>query len=205
MLLNGLIKKDFKNTIMKLKDTIHFYLGCECLYEYENGLTGGRDIMSEWHLNEVRIGSITVKPILRKVSDMTIDEANYLADLYSEWAWRKSFEVTSLDFAGSAFITIYYYLEGGPHGIGDGEYTEQLIISNDTIWARGYADRNERKIVLNSHKMTHYLLKQGFDIFNLIESGQAIHEIKLLNSEPNPERSVATKLSSEQNAGKQIR
>src|SRR5690349_12924730 len=134
----------------EIKDFLHLYLGCECLYEYADGNTGGTDTMTEWHLNEVRIGSIKVKPILRTIEDMKKEEAGYLAELYSEWAWRKSFEVKSLDFAKSAFITIYYELDGAPHGIGDGEYTEQLIISNDNIWARGYADRGEWKIVLNS-------------------------------------------------------
>jgi len=42
-------------------------------------------------------------------------------------------------------------------------------------------------------KRTDYLLKQGFDLFNLIPEGLAIDKTKL-NSEQNPERSVATKI-----------
>jgi hypothetical protein len=49
-----------------------------------------------------------------------------------------------------------------------------------------------------------WLLKQGFDLFNLIPEGLAIDKTKL-KSEQNPERSVATGLNQGINVDKQIK
>jgi hypothetical protein len=164
----------------KITDYLHLFLGCEILWEFTDGSGGGTDTMTSYHLNEHRIGSITIKPILRSLSTMNEEESNNLAHLYSEWAWRKEYRVQSLDFTDkAAFLTIYYILEGGPHGIGDGEYTEQLIISPDSIWARSYAERSHYKIVLNVHQMEYYLLSRSFDLFNLIDEGLAIDKATL--------------------------
>lgn len=115
------------------------------------------------------------KPLLRPLSDMKEDEANVIADYASKWAYRKSFKVEFLEFAGtSAHIGIYYEQDGAPNSVGDGEYFETIIVSNDTIWARDKSARSDYKIILNGYEIFRFLLLKRFDIFNLIEDGLAI-------------------------------
>jgi hypothetical protein len=102
---------------------------------------------------------------LRHLADLTKDEAARLALIYSG---AKSVERTK----GVADNWHYYFCY-----FGDDEEGELLIIAADgCAWYAHYFDHEQpgHRNIVNEHKAFHYLLQQGFDLFNLIDAGLAI-------------------------------
>lgn len=131
--------------MIKLKDVIHLYIGCQLMY-YEKTdagvLTGVNKIGDTVTLNVHDDGGWViddVKPVLRPLSDMNDTEC---------------------DEVGC--------------DIQDGEYDKGTITSDCII-----AGTHHVKSIRGSAEAIMWLLRNHFDIFGLIESGQAIDATKI--------------------------
>lgn len=104
-----------------------------------------------------------VKPILRRLSDMTEQEMKALYRTRTLWAYIQESHIKKIQFSegNQNCITIGYE---GPSG------------------SSGYTCGNEL-MYLNQLMPTqfHYLLKQGFDLFGLIDEGAAIDAKTIIN------------------------
>jgi len=151
---------------MNIKDYIHYYIGCPFIYN------GGPKVWDGWEGfkkggawyykddNFIKMGGhdfmlSKIQLVLRRLSDMTEEEAVKLIHLRSD-----------------ALIDIQdVELSEGGTGI---NYTHRYRI----------ASRRFKKFCylrdLNSSQF-HYLLKQGFDLFGLIDAGLAV-DAKTLNT-----------------------
>ena len=145
----------------KIEDYLHLYLGCEVI----DSFTGLKGIMREVTLYSYRVeGSEgywtkkTAKPILRPLSSMAEEEAIELAKL-SEWE---------------------------PHFR---DVKAERNKYND--WIVTWQGSNESREVFNATGECFYcpeqfiwLLKNGFDLFELSESGLAISKNETVKSNP---------------------
>lgn len=173
---------------IELKDVIHLYLGCEVEYE---GITNGKELKAEMdankhdvfylptieknlgvkhgYLKEIRIdakgnkkyligrkglqrhyNTDRFKPILRPLSDMREDDIA---------GWSNNINIKHTPYCVE--------LDSKRD---DGEFTE--IYPDGSILSRSKDDGEIRPI--NGGLLFTILLKQGFDLFNLISTGQAI-------------------------------
>lgn len=164
---------------MKLQDYIKYYIGCRVeAYPYgwqqkrtECGKLVGigiHDIVNikfdTWQ-SVADVSISCVKIILRRLEDMTEEEAEQLAMIYSG---AKSVERTK----GVANNWHYYFCY-----FGENEEGELLIIAADgCAWYAHYFDEDQpgHRNIVDEHKAFHYLLRQGFDLFGLITAGLAI-------------------------------
>jgi hypothetical protein len=158
---------------MKLIDVIHFYLGCQCVdawfpsehEQYEKGwklLAIDIESPKPYGLNNGEFDTWTaeIKPILRPLSSMTEEEMKEI--------WKIIFH---RDFVGNNIIWFNkesnssakrWVLSSGVERLG--------IEMTGHIWA----DSDLHHFKYNPYFTTQYLLSKHFDLFNLIESGQAL-------------------------------
>lgn len=140
----------------KFKDVLNLYLGCE--FEFDNR----RWVFKEIHRHTIRlvrnddkygkfvdINPEQGKPILRRLEDATEEEQIFLCSLQMPpgWAGVKLLDQTADDWA----MRIKMQTEGG-----DGS----------------------KSVYVSKRKFTpavfRYLLSKNFDLFNLIDNGEAI-------------------------------
>lgn len=162
---------------MKLQDYIHYYIGCKILFDNKEWqifrievtgkgilVTGNRFFATGgWRHNTIWATECNL--ILRRLEDMTEEEAEKLAIIYSG---AKSVKRTK----GMASNWHYFFCYFGEETEG-----EVLTISADgCAWYAHYFDKSQpgHRNVVNEHFATHYLLKQQFDLFGLIDVGMAI-------------------------------
>jgi len=161
----------------QLKDVIHLLLGCECIGQYDDAdrrayLTGITNGGTECELQFFEEDGINVfespewsdiekvRPILRRLASMTEDEMKAL------WAI-----VFHRPFPDSGRIEKSYMQDKkNPRWVLMSGVERLGIQLNGDIWA----DSDLHIWQQNPHLLTVYLLKQGFDLFGLIDSGQAI-------------------------------
>lgn len=141
-----------------IKDYLYLYIGCEIMDEYNNkvGKLVAIDYSEEnpvrvLHKVTWRLEYSEVKPILRPLSDMTIEELEEQEAVIK--IFMPDFSVTEKDRL-DAIERI------NKHGISALRFDE---------------DSNPLMIF----EVLRLLLKQGFDLFGLIESGLAIDKTKL--------------------------
>lgn len=150
----------------EIKDYLHLYLGCRVIVEDKlmgtlegvstpNAGCSGDNPLIFFDDGEVSTGDFeieTVKPILRPLSDMKKEET--LA------AFHMSYQDAKYQFD---------------------EF--QKVDNNDFGWRARNQNGMECFMPANSFKpdVLLYLLKQGFDLFGLIESGLAIDKTKTQN------------------------
>ena len=167
------IKPNYKRrSEMKLKDYIHYYYGCEFI---ANGMRYtidridrlikgtrqnpfGREVWNDFEPHKIKL-------VLRRLEDLTEEEAKQLAMIYSG---AKSVERTK----GVANNWHYYFCY-----FGENEEGELLIIAADgCAWYAHYFDKDQpgHRNIVNEHKAFHYLLQQGFGLFGLIDAGLAV-------------------------------
>jgi hypothetical protein len=134
---------------IKLQDYAHYYIGCQCIIDYT--LPGGNKIIDYKGMfirydctdkspycvkgETDTIWTYSIKPILRKLEDMTDDECMVVNEISP------------------------YFTKG---------------TSERYIRERLYCIRDRIMYLHLIPEVFHYCLKQGFDIFNLINSGLAI-------------------------------
>lgn len=151
---------------MKLQDYLHYYMGCKAITTDDNEqaeLVGVSD--DNAHLVHDGTGSYGtcdisgVKPILRRLEDMTEVEGVDLAKLQHNPTRHKDIEVL--------------YIK-----------TEHLHYIDGTRWSGdGVSEYNEYFVDFSQMKADqfHYLLSKGFDLFGLIDAGLAV-DIKTVES-----------------------
>jgi len=152
----------------KLKDYLHLFLGCECMWK----VFGDDDIEFKKSSIDLKIldrvydrQPFVIKPILRPLSSMTEDECGdiytierdrFLGHKTIDFDVRKSdngFVVTRIDLLDDRLMIGFY-----------GQIYK--IIEDGTS--------PHIEPIRNQHEITRYLLSKHFDLFGLIESGLAI-------------------------------
>lgn len=139
-----------------IKDYIHHYLGCDCDFfiGLPEGFTaiGERTIINTRVLHNVINDLANVKPILRPLSDMTDEEIRMMFVLkgYN----NENFKPTRVKIDD---LFIQFEIDGD-------EYEYQCDY--------------QHLITMRPNQFT-YLLKQGFDLFGLIDAGLALDKTKL--------------------------
>lgn len=174
---------------MKIQDYIKYYIGCEVIVEGKEHakLIGGsfvpnscNQIYYDLQTEEMKVDDIDfampynddaddpeprVKPVLRRLEDMTEEEAEQLAIIYSG---AKTVERTK----GVANNWHYYFCY-----FSENEEGELLIIAADgCAWYAHYFDKDQpgHRNIVDEHKAFHYLLTHHFDLFGLIDAGLAV-------------------------------
>ena len=147
----------------KFKDVAHLYLGGECIYEKEKFIIEGiRDTdyfpcTQNTYLTKEKtpesdrrfVNVNNIKPILRPLSDMQEDE-QIVVGLIS-----RGIELSEATYSDKIFA-------------------KEFAVS----WAIRKGSRPVMSVA-DCVKLTTYLLKQGFDLFGLIENGIAIDKTKI--------------------------
>lgn len=145
---------------MKAKDVLHLYLGCQWHQD------GGYPIELTGSFIEYILGSKTNdhgKPILRPLSDMTEEER---AEIFYFIFGRQFKGRTEWYKEKTTLQEPRWVLSQGVDRVG--------IQMNGDIWA----DCDLHVYKMNPHKNTLYLLSKSFDLFGLIDSGEAIDKTK---------------------------
>lgn len=154
----------------KINDYLHLYLGCEVMWENEEGTAGGTEIL-DGHLIESakRISGTIHKPLLRPLSSMTEEEAIECAKILNNrpphygineadvTRYQKSIDVVFTD----NLDTVINIANNG----------DALVFRNEMNGKRSIEARPA-----NQGKYFHYILSKHFDLFGLIESGLAINK-----------------------------
>jgi len=140
---------------IKLVDVLHLYLGCEG--KNHNGET--IDLTSRT-LNLIWCNVIGFKPILRPLSDMTEEEALiYFSLPLKSIILKKNVYAESISF-NYKWVNPKY----ASNNQDSFSYSEVGI-------GNGFQSFTQKQFL--------FLLKRGFDLFGLIESGQAIDKTTL--------------------------
>ncbi len=141
-----------------IQDYLHLYYDCDCLCEKPDGNTGWRCNLTDEQIQENYSGRLNIKLILRPLTDILNTEAHSVYKLYFE-------KEMALDFSGdtgSAYFNPKQVRIKSEHAI-------RIFNGED------YETGDFMKVL----SMVPYLLKQGFDLFGLIESGLAIDKSKI--------------------------
>lgn len=154
---------------MNIKDYLPYYIGCRVLIDdKEYGtLVGGSFVPNsvdqiyyhiitdeaaaegdDFHMpyNDDTSPDCRVKPLLRRLSDMTEGEKIFICHLHMIPGWRSL----------------------------------SLLDDCDTDWGMRVEDKdgNRKSLYIRKDRLTpklfHYLLKQGFDLWGLIDAGMAL-------------------------------
>lgn len=148
---------------MELKDYIQYHIGCKCLNTwfpedhemYNNNWTligvawdskNPYGLQSEYDVT----WTDSIKPILRKLDDITDDEIKELI------GWEKLNEMyVDVSFEHGNFgITVHYSIDAGDEGVHKQSHGISFHVFSPKEWK--------------------YLLSKGFDLFFLIKNGLAI-------------------------------
>lgn len=154
---------------IELKDVLHLYLGCECVRTDTNKsmrLVSVYEYGENWHPDDkcVRFESAEwkwsavqqwVKPVLRKLNSMTWDEAK-------EYFNKPEAELIKVERKKNAAIFDYRWVSDKVNNDDGYSYSGIAISDNELLTPQQVA----------------WLLSRGFDLFGLIETGQAIDATK---------------------------
>jgi hypothetical protein len=147
---------------MNLIDYLPYYLGCDYWTNNSQGNLNAKTLPDV--IDMVKRG-MDVRLHLRRTTDLTEEEAAHLALIYS--GAKKVIKTQ-----GVASNWHYFFCH-----FNDNEDCEQLVIGSDgCAWYRHYFDEKEPgcRNIVNEHQAVHYLLRQHFDLFNLIDNGLAL-------------------------------
>lgn len=141
----------------KFKDVAHLYLGCDMYTKFDDGSSGKQElttyelsgIINNW--KGIRIRPIEIKPILRPLSDITDEEFSVYYNMLEKCDYEAYIEIS----------------DSGEKKIG-------------CEWPAGvsgvYINSQVGKDLMNTFL---YLQSRSFDLFGLIESGEALDKTKL--------------------------
>lgn len=146
--------------ITKFQDVAHYYLGCKLIHKWSDRSESEPITLDA---NRLKLGVNDWKPILRKLSDIKIEEAAKVMQM----VFHPNVDYPITDYklkindAGNAVV----YLTND-------WYDEDLTFGNTTgsIWS---VNRYSHTIKVGAN-VHHYLLSRGFDLFNLISDGEAV-------------------------------
>jgi hypothetical protein len=137
----------------KIEDYLHLYLGCEVLWENEEGTTGGREILDGHLIESHKYHKTTLKPILRPLSSILNTEAFEVYKMYFD-------QETAPDYSNDTG-SIYF----NPKQVRvKAEHALRIFDGRD------YESGDFMKVC----SIVPYLLSKHFDLFGLIPAGLAI-------------------------------
>jgi hypothetical protein len=164
---------------MKLQDYAHYYLGCKVAkdsdaldYPILKGIHGDRVMVSEYRYKTPNCDGVFtrpemyhyvgfVKPILRRLQDMTRDEMRAIWMIIFSREFRENGRIEWHEKETHSSCKRWCMISG----------VERVGIElNGNVWA----DSGLSNYKFNPHLITHYLLTQHFDLFGLIDTGLAI-------------------------------
>lgn len=145
---------------MNIKDYIHYYIGQS--FQFDNKqwemIAVSRKLVTGWRDNteisstEIQVYHNEAKLMLRRLSDMTEEEATELAKIQTVEKRLKDVQVLLIE------KDRVHYIDGSMwQGDGVEEYND-LYVYYDLLTPKQFV----------------YLLKQGFDLFGLLDAGLAI-------------------------------
>lgn len=151
----------------KWADVAHYYLMSNVL------INDGRPTPIQKYWDGTRI-VCQYQPILRHISDITADERKDLwRFVFGNWKGGNiKLSERALEFTGrTQFLKSTGSMSSDRWVLTQG--VERLGIEfNGTIWA----DCDLHSFGFDMHATTHWLIARGFDVFGLIQSGQAIRK-----------------------------
>lgn len=140
--------------MIQLKEVIHYYIGQRFLYSSHHEPQNESYVLRASMLSEtVSFGD---RPILRRLEDMGEDEMRLLYRARTWWAYIQDSHIKKIGFDKDNLNAINIDYEG-PSGSSGYTVGHEIMYMNALM-----------------PNQFHYLLKQGFDLFGLIQSGQAI-------------------------------
>ena len=142
---------------MKFRDVAHFYMGCKI-----NTSLNGTVMDAGWY-SKIINDECDAKPLLLSLEDMTEEDMKEVFKLI----FKRDFpESGNIQFRPDTSLTSdpRWILWSGVDRVG-------IEISGD-VWA----DCDLSKHKFNPHIITHYLTSKHYDIFGLIDSGEAIRK-----------------------------
>lgn len=182
---------------MQLQDYLHYYIGCKVEkdsdaldYPTIKGIHGDRVMISEYRYKTPHCDGVFarpemyqyigfIKPILRRLEDMTEEEAIKVHREATKTPFlpadKDEYDVTYIKDKGDICSIQVVDLRMPKM------YTNINVEGDVLVYI--HEQNEEPKIcerVANQHHITHYLLRQGFDLFGLISAGLAI-DAKTLN------------------------
>lgn len=167
--------------MIQIKDIIHYYIGKACFVEnvgYGHIAAvdefGGLTVKIYEETKAVYVDIATIKPLLRRVCDMTEVEASELA------------EKCYYSIYGNGALSVYQIFEAEqPDHFGASFFDDDQDKVGFTVDVNRGVELsvNGIRLTVPQSESFHYLLKQGFDLWGLIESNQAIDQ-KTLNHKP---------------------
>lgn len=191
---------------MELKDYLHLYLGCDVKVDewaYKSKLT---EILKDGVIVEdafkTKIHNGNFKLILRPLSDMTTEEANWVATLC---LGDSDFIITTIgmgycEYGHAIHESVRCYkIETFCEHPGVKNWLPSALLQidleeNDIIIGR-FEDAGKilkDDIIEKPFELTRFLLSKHFDIFRLCDVGLAIDATTLLNKEPEAKECDAT-------------
>lgn len=177
---------------MKTKDYLHYYIGqkCQLCINLERNPVY-ETITPKIVLDEFDNEESTVKPILRKVEDMTEEEGFKIAELTMEHYLNRAFFQYAFNFLKfpnekPSFKFEKELYDTDEKGVEYWKCTISLNGSEGGVYVNIWHDFQVQLIEglqdqasANHPQIFHYLLQQGFDIFGLINEGLAIDSKKI--------------------------
>lgn len=117
------------------------------------------------------------KPHLRQVSDMTKEEAMGVLRLLYDWKIQEpefGYQPYDPEWFEDAREYVYINFKGIAFGDVDTYNFQMTIDSKFTCYLGLLRTYNESVTTINQHRVTKYLIEQGFDVFGLIKKDLAI-------------------------------
>lgn len=145
---------------MQLSEVIHYYIGQKMLYSSHHEPQNEPYILSLSNIEEaIKFGD---RIILRRLESMTEKEMRELYRVKGLWAFIPDSHIKRIYFKEDNKNCIQYEFDGPGGGSGWRTGTEYMYLNQ--LWPTQF----------------HYLLSEGFDLFGLIPSGQAIDNTQTL-------------------------
>ena len=151
---------------IQFKDVAHLYKGCVMQHSGDQ-LETTYPILTGWLLDRL---NENFKPVLLKILDITDAERKEI--------YKLAFKRDSPE-SGTTVFREDRTLQSEPRWVLSTGVDRLGIETNGTVWV----DCDLHPYKHNQHEITLFLLKRGFDLFGLIESGQAVDATTLT---PNP-------------------
>jgi len=145
----------------QLKDVIHFYLGCELYWVFLNETS----VLDVSLLKDLQNHLHQIKPILRRLDSMTEEELKECVIL--------SYFERNRDIISQCFDEVIISTDNRNKKL-HGTAIPYTLFKDGKHFMTATLSENH----LNPEQFL-YLLKQGFDLFNLIDSNQAIDKNKI--------------------------
>ena len=148
---------------IEFKDVAHLYVGC---------MLRKGSVLSHLLIHEANEAAFNawddIKPILRPLSDISKDELSNLWNIVFNREFNGVIHKFKANDTGrGSYAAERYVMHSGVERLG--------VEFDGNIWA----DSDLSVWRYNKHKITAYLLSNHFDLFGLIESGEAIDKTTL--------------------------